>query len=265
LSIREKAEKAEGWILVNPGESHPEQRGHGSWGNPCLSKGLTSIHPLQGVSLIWMSYRLLTYYQACGKFMEIFLIEIYIKVVNMFAVIKTGGKQYKVQEGEILQVEKLNIEKGKKFKFEEVLLIEDGDKTQIGTPFVKNAVVEALVVENFKDKKVIVFKKKRRKQYRKTRGHRQELTKIKIEGIVFAGKQAPEKAAPKKKAAAKKTIKPAKKTIANKPAAKKTSGSSEKAKRPAKKATPAKTKTAAKTPAKKKVVTKTKKTTPVKE
>jgi len=83
LSIREKAEKAEGWILVNPGESHPEQRGHGSSvvrtgrdfparGNPCLSKGLTSIHPLQGVSLIWMSYRLLTYYQACGKFRNLY-------------------------------------------------------------------------------------------------------------------------------------------------------------------------------------------------
>jgi large subunit ribosomal protein L21 len=159
----------------------------------------------------------------------------------MFAVIKTGGKQYKIQEGEILQVEKLNIEKGKKVKFDAVLLIEDGDKAQIGTPFVKNAVVEAVVVENFKDKKVIVFKKKRRKQYRKTKGHRQELTKVQIERIVFTKKQAPKKAAPKKKAAAKKTLKPAEKALA------------------------AKTKTAAKTPAKKKVVTKTKKTTPVKE
>jgi len=207
----------------------------------------------------------LTYYQACVKFIEIFLVEIYIKVVNMFAVIKTGGKQYKVQEEEILQVEKLNIEKGKKVKFEEVLLIEDGDMTQIGTPFVKNAVVDAVVVENFKDKKVIVFKKKRRKQYRKTRGHRQELTKIKIEEIVFAGRKAPKKAAPKKKATAKKTIKPALETAANKPVAKKTSASSGKAKRPEKKATPAKIKKAVKTPAKKKVVTKTRKTTPVKE
>jgi large subunit ribosomal protein L21 len=183
----------------------------------------------------------------------------------MFAVIKTGGKQYKVQEGEILQVEKLNIEKDKKVKFNEVLLIEDGDKAQIGTPFVKNAVVEAVVVENFKDKKVIVFKKKRRKQYRKTRGHRQELTKIKIEEIVFAGKQAPTKAAPKKKAAAKKTIEPAKETAANKPAAKKTLSSSGKAKKPAKKAVATKAKTTTKTPAKKKVVTKTEKPTPVKE
>jgi len=193
------------------------------------------------------------------------LVEIYIKVVNMFAVIKTGGKQYKVQEGEVLQVEKLNIEKGEKVKFEEVLLIEDGDMTQIGTPFVKSAAVEAVIVENFKDKKVIVFKKKRRKQYRKTKGHRQELTKIMIEQIVFAGKKTPEKAAPKKKSPAKKTIKPAIETAVNKPEAKKTSASSGKAKRPTKKATPEKIKTAVKIPAKKKVVTKTKKTTPVKE
>jgi len=153
----------------------------------------------------------------------------------MFAVIKTGGKQYKIQEGEILQIEKLNIEKGKNVKFDEVLLIEDGDQTQIGTPFVKNAVVEAVVIENFKDKKVIVFKKKRRKQYRKTKGHRQELTKVQIERIVFTKKQAPKKAAPKKKDAVKKTLKPAEKALA------------------------------VKTPAKKKVVTKIKKTTPVKE
>ncbi len=177
----------------------------------------------------------------------------------MFAVIKTGGKQYKVQEGEILQVEKLNIEKGKKVRFDEVLLIEDVDKAQIGTPFVKDAVVEAVVVENFKDKKVIVFKKKRRKQYRKTKGHRQELTKIQIERIVFANKQAPKKAAPKKMAGAKKTIKPAKKTAAHKPEIKKTSDSSGEAKKPVKKTF------TAKTPAKKGTVTKTKKTTPVKE
>jgi len=153
----------------------------------------------------------------------------------MFAVIKTGGKQYKIQEGEILQIEKLNIDKGKNVKFDEVLLIEDGDQTQIGTPFVKNAVVEAVVIENFKDKKVIVFKKKRRKQYRKTKGHRQELTKVQIERIVFTKKQAPKKAAPKKKDAVIKTLKPAEKALA------------------------------VKTPTKKKVVTKIKKTTPVKE
>jgi len=188
----------------------------------------------------------------------------------MFAVIKTGGKQYKIQEGETLQVEKLNIEKGKKVKFKEVLLIENEGKAQIGTPFVKDVVVEAIVVENFKDKKVIVFKKKRRKQYRKTKGHRQELTKVKIERIVLEKKQAPKKADPKKKVAEKKSIKPAGVTPANKPAAKKISSSRGKAEKPAKKATvkakaAAKTKTAVKTPAKKKVVTKTKNPTPAKE
>lgn len=111
----------------------------------------------------------------------------------MFAVIKTGGKQYKVQEGDVLNVEKLNMEKEKKVTFDKVLLIEDEGKTLIGTPFVENALVRAEVIENFKDKKILVFKKKRRKQYRRTRGHRQELTKIKIEEIIHGIKAAPGK------------------------------------------------------------------------
>lgn len=111
----------------------------------------------------------------------------------MFAVIKTGGKQYKVQEGDILNVEKLNMDKDKKITFDKVLLVEDGGKTLIGTPFVENALVRAEVIENLKDKKVIVFKKKRRKQYRRTRGHRQELTRIKIEEITHGIKGAPKK------------------------------------------------------------------------
>lgn len=111
----------------------------------------------------------------------------------MFAVIKTGGKQYKVQEGDVLNVEKLNMEKEKKVTFDKVLLIEDEGKTLIGTPFVENALVRAEVIENFKDKKVLVFKKKRRKQYRKTRGHRQELTRIKIEEIIHGIKAVPKK------------------------------------------------------------------------
>ncbi|TES86998.1 MAG: 50S ribosomal protein L21 [Candidatus Aminicenantes bacterium] len=111
----------------------------------------------------------------------------------MFAVIKTGGKQYKVQEGDFLNVEKLNMEKEKKVTFDKVLLIEDEGKTLIGTPFVENALVRAEVIENFKDKKVLVFKKKRRKQYRKTRGHRQELTRIKIEEIIHGIKAVSKK------------------------------------------------------------------------
>ena len=111
----------------------------------------------------------------------------------MFAVIKTGGKQYKVQEGDVLSVEKLNMEKEKKVTFDKVLLIKDEGKTLIGTPFVENALVRAEVIENFKDKKVLIFKKKRRKQYRKTRGHRQELTRIKIEEIIHGIKAVSKK------------------------------------------------------------------------
>ena len=146
----------------------------------------------------------------------------------MFAVIKTGGKQYKVQQGDVLQVEKLGLEKEKTITFEEVLLIEDGKKTLIGTPFVDKAKVHAVIIENFKDDKIIVFKKKRRKQYRKTRGHRQELSRIRIEDITIGG-AAPKKAKP---AAVEKKEKP----VEVKPAAKKTV----KAKVPAPKKTEAK-------------------------
>ena len=102
----------------------------------------------------------------------------------MFAVIKTGGKQYRVQEGDELKIEKLDIDEGKKVTFDQVLLVEDDGQALIGTPLVEKASVEAVVLKNFKDKKVIVFKKKRRKQYKRTRGHRQELTSVKIEKII---------------------------------------------------------------------------------
>ena len=102
---------------------------------------------------------------------------------KMFAVIETGGKQYKIQEGDVLQVEKLGLEKGQKVTFDHVLLIDDEKDTFIGTPFLENALVRGEVIENFKDEKVIVFKKKRRKQYKKKIGHRQELTRVKIEEI----------------------------------------------------------------------------------
>jgi len=102
----------------------------------------------------------------------------------MFAVIKTGGKQYRVQEGDFLEIEKIPSGAGQKIAFDQVLLIDDGEKTLLGTPFVANASVRGEVVENFKAEKVLVFKKKRRKQYRRTRGHRQPLTRIKIEKIL---------------------------------------------------------------------------------
>ena len=102
----------------------------------------------------------------------------------MFAIIKTGGKQYKVQVGDVLKVERLPAGAGKTALFDQVLLIGDDKETLIGTPIIEKAVVRAAVIEDFKDKKVIVFKKKRRKQYRRTRGHRQELTRVKILNIV---------------------------------------------------------------------------------
>jgi large subunit ribosomal protein L21 len=103
--------------------------------------------------------------------------------INMHAVILTGGKQYRVKEGDVLAVEKLDLEPGRKAPFDRVLLIEDGETVLVGTPVLDNAMVLGLVLENFKDQKVLVFKKKRRKQYRRTRGHRQSLTKIRITKI----------------------------------------------------------------------------------
>jgi len=101
----------------------------------------------------------------------------------MLAVIKTGGKQYVVKEGDVLHVEKLGIGAGGTLLLEEVFLIDDDGKTLVGTPVVPNAVVKAVVLETFRDEKVLVFKKKRRKQFRRTRGHRQTLAKIQIQKI----------------------------------------------------------------------------------
>ncbi len=102
----------------------------------------------------------------------------------MFAIIKTGGKQYKVQVGDVLSIERLPAGSGRTALFDQVLLVADEKETLIGTPLVEKAVVRAGVLEDFKDKKVLVFKKKRRKQYRRTRGHRQDLTRVKIMNIV---------------------------------------------------------------------------------
>jgi large subunit ribosomal protein L21 len=110
----------------------------------------------------------------------------------MYAVIKTGGKQYRVKEGDLLEIEKLGAEKGQKINFDQVFLIEDEGRVLVGTPVVENAVVRAEVVENYKGDKVLIFKKKRRKQYRRTKGHRQELTKVRIEKIHPDAKLVPE-------------------------------------------------------------------------
>ncbi len=104
----------------------------------------------------------------------------------MFAVIKTGGKQYKVQEGDILFVEKLNVEGGSEVVFDEVLALSDGDDFIVGTPLVSGSSVKATVIKNGKGKKIEVFKYKSKKNEKKKIGHRQPYTKVQIEKIVKA-------------------------------------------------------------------------------
>jgi len=100
-----------------------------------------------------------------------------------YAVIKTGGKQYRVESGNEIDVEKLEAEVGTDIDFSDVLLVGEGDAVKIGEPFVAGAVVSAEVVEQFKDDKVIAFKFRRRKGYHRTVGHRRKLTRLKIKTI----------------------------------------------------------------------------------
>lgn len=100
----------------------------------------------------------------------------------MYAVIKTGGKQYKVKKGDIIDIERLEGEKGDKLTFEAVLLV--GDKgIKLGRPLVDGAKVDAKIADQFRGKKIIVYKKKRRKGYEKRQGHRQNLTKVEITAV----------------------------------------------------------------------------------
>ena len=101
----------------------------------------------------------------------------------MLAVFKTGGKQYSVKSGQILKVEKLNGSQGDSVYFNDVLAVSDDSDHTIGSPLIKGAIVEAKILEQIRDKKIIVFKKRRRKNYRSTQGHRQYLTVLKIESI----------------------------------------------------------------------------------
>ena len=101
----------------------------------------------------------------------------------MYAVIETGGKQYKVSQGDIIQIEKLGTAVGEVIALDKVLLTGEGEKVQIGDPYLKNCTVTGEVTEQLKNKKIIVFKKRRRKKYRRKNGHRQEITRIKITDI----------------------------------------------------------------------------------
>lgn len=101
----------------------------------------------------------------------------------MYAVIETGGKQYKVSEGDVLFVEKLDVEAGDAVTFDKVLVVADGENVKIGAPVVAGATVSAKVEKNGKAKKIYVFKMKRKKNYRNKKGHRQPYTKVTIEKI----------------------------------------------------------------------------------
>ncbi len=103
----------------------------------------------------------------------------------MYAIIETGSKQYRVEKDTVLSVEKLPVEKGT-VTFDRVLFASNGDKISFGTPLVKGAKVTAEVLQQYKDKKVIAFKMRRRRGYHRTRGHRQNLTKVKITEIQFS-------------------------------------------------------------------------------
>lgn len=101
----------------------------------------------------------------------------------MYAIVKTGGKQYKIAEGEILRVEKMPGQVGEQVSFDQVLMVSDGETTTVGQPKVENAVVSGTIVEQGRGKKILVFKYKRRKRYRRKQGHRQAFTAVKIDSI----------------------------------------------------------------------------------
>ena len=134
----------------------------------------------------------------------------------MYAVIETGGKQYRVQEGDVVTVEKLCADAGSKIEFDKVLVLGEGTDIKVGTPYIDGVKVFGNVIENGKGKKVIIFKYKAKKDYRKKQGHRQPYTMVKIESLSGA---APKKEAPKaeevKAEPAKEEAKPAKKVSAS--------------------------------------------------
>jgi large subunit ribosomal protein L21 len=126
----------------------------------------------------------------------------------MFAVIKTGGKQYKVAEGDEIIIEKLAVEAGKNVTFEDVLMLGDGKTVTVGEPMVSGASVVGTVSEHRKGDKVLIMKKRQRNTYRRKKGHRQHEMVVTIDSILADGKKAPAKKAAAKKAAPKTTDAP---------------------------------------------------------
>ena len=104
----------------------------------------------------------------------------------MYATIEFKGKQYKAEKDVVLTVDKLDAEKGTKLDIDTVLLVSDGDKISVGAPYVKGAKVTVVVEDSFKDKKVIVYKFKSKKDYHRTIGHRQQYTKVRVDSITLA-------------------------------------------------------------------------------
>jgi len=102
----------------------------------------------------------------------------------MYAVIVTGGKQYRVEEGEVLRVEKLTVEEGSSIEFDRVLMVGEGEQVQVGSPVVEGARVSAMVKSHGRGDKIHVIKFKRRKHYMRRQGHRQSYTEIQVTGIV---------------------------------------------------------------------------------
>ncbi len=104
----------------------------------------------------------------------------------MYALVEIKGKQYRAEKGSLLKVDRFDSEAGKELEFESVLLVSDDKKTRVGQPFVKGAKVKAVVEEHGRDKKILVFKYKKRKNYRRTRGHRQHFTMLRVKDITGA-------------------------------------------------------------------------------
>ena len=163
----------------------------------------------------------------------------------MYALVRTGGKQYRVAKDDTILVERISADEGAEIILDDIVMLGDGDKVTIGTPRVEGAAVSATVVRQTRGPKIIIFRRKRRKNHRRTQGHRQDLTLLKINAIAENGKALAPKAAPKK-AAAKTEAKAEAKAAPKKAAAKKATAK----KAPAKKAA-AKKATAKKAAAKK--------------
>ena len=172
----------------------------------------------------------------------------------MYAVIRTGGKQYKVAKNDVITIERLAADKDGLVRFGDVLMLGDGSKTTIGTPLVSGASVAGAYLDDTRGEKVLIFKKKRRHNYRRKNGHRQDLALVQIVDILTDGKSADQKAvadaiaAHKAKTAKKEDAKPSKKSAAKKAPV---SDDDEADAKPAKKAAAKKSAAKAKAPAKK--------------